>query len=102
MATSKEYKDFIVEQLSELQGITTRSMMGEYIVYYRNRIAAYICDDRLLAKNVPAAVKMMPNAKLEKPYEGAKDMILVDNVDDKEFLKELFISMYDELPEKKK
>lgn len=98
MATSKEYLNFILDQLSELDGITAKPMMGEYIIYYYGRIAAYLCDGRLLVKPVPSAVKMMPDAKLEPPYDGAKDMLLVDNVDDRDFLTELFEAMYDELP----
>ena len=102
MSTSKEYMNFISEQLSSLSDITHRQMMGEYIIYYKGKIAAYICDNRLLIKPVPSAVKMMPDAKLEPPYSGAKDMLLVENVDDRKFLKELFNSMYDELPENNK
>lgn len=102
MASSKEYLNFILEQLSELDGITYRSMMGEYIIYYRGKIAAYICDDRFLVKPVPAAKSLMPNAPMEPPYEGAKDMILVNDIDNKEFLTELFNAMYDELPMPKK
>ena len=102
MASSKEYLAFILEQLSEMDGITYRSMMGKYIIYYHGKIAAYLCDDRLLVKNISCAVKMMPDAALELPYEGAKPMLLVDNVDDKQFLKALFETMYPELPEPKK
>ena len=102
MASSKEYLAFILEQLSEMDGITYRSMMGEYIIYHHGKIAAYLCDDRLLVKNISCAAKMMPDAVLEPPYEGAKPMLLVDNVDDKQFLKALFETMYPELPEPKK
>lgn len=102
MATDKEYLNFILEQLSELDNITHIKMMGEYIIYFRDKIAAYVCDNRFLVKPVDAAKKLLPDAALEPPYDGAKDMILVDNIDDKEFLKELFIAMYPELPEKKK
>ena len=102
MATSKEYLAFILDQLSDVEGIAHRQMMGEYIVYMNGKIAAYLCDDRLLVKPVPSAVKLMPNATYEPPYEGAKDMLLVDNVDDRAFLKELFEAMYDELPNPKK
>ena len=98
MATSREYLEFITEQLSELEDITFRQMMGEYIIYYKGRIAAYLCDDRFLAKPVSAAVKMLPDAVYEPPYDGAKDMLLVEQVDDKKFLSELFNAMYDELP----
>ena len=102
MATSKGYLEFILEQLSGLDEITYRSMMGEYIIYYREKIAAYICDDRLLVKPVKSAISLMPEASYETPYEGAKDMLLVNEVDNKEFLTELFIAMYDELPVPKK
>lgn len=101
MATSKEYMKFILGQLSELDGITHRAMMGEYIIYYKGRIAAYVCDDRLLIKPVDAAVKYMPSVVCEPPYEGAKDMLLVDNVDDREYLTGLFNAVYGELPEPK-
>lgn len=102
MSTTKEYLGFILEQLSSVDGITHRQMMGEYIVYHNGKIAAYLCDDRLLVKPVPSAVRLMPNAVYEPPYEGAKDMLLVENVDDREFLKKLFEEMYEELPEPKR
>ena len=102
MATSKGYLEFILEQLSGLDEITYRSMMGEYIIYFRGKIAAYICDDRLLVKPVKSAISLMSEASYETPYEGAKDMLLVNEVDNKEFLTELFIAMYDELPVPKK
>jgi len=98
MATSKEYLNFIMEQLSDIDGISHRQMMGEYIIYHNGKIAAYVCDDRLLVKPVPSTVRLMPDAKSEPPYEGAKDMLLVENVDDKSFLTELFSAIYDELP----
>lgn len=102
MATNKEYFEFILEQLSGLDGITHKMMMGEYIIYYKEKIAAYVCDDRLLVKPVPSAVRMMPNARPEPPYDGAKELLLVDDIDNKAFLTELFETMYDELPEPKK
>jgi len=102
MATNKEYLNFILDQLSELDGITHRQMMGEYIIYYHGKITAYLCDDRLLVKPVASAVKMMPQAKFETPYDGAKEMLLVENVDDRAFLKELLEAMYPELPQPKK
>lgn len=101
MASSKEYLEFILDRLSELEDISHRAMMGEYIIYYKGRIAAYICDDRLLVKPVEAAKDMMPQARYEPPYEGAKDMLLVENVDDRQFLTRLFQAMYDQLPEPK-
>lgn len=102
MATDKEYINFILEQLSELDNITHIKMMGEYIIYFRNKIIAQVCDNRFLVKPVDAAKKLLPDAIMEPPYDGAKDMILVDNIDDKEFLTKLFIAMYPELPERKK
>ena len=102
MATGREYLGFVLKQLSGLEEITYRQMMGEYIIYYRGKIAAYVCDDRLLIKPVETARKMMPDAVYEPPYEGAKEMLLVDRTDEREFLEALFRAMYDELPEPKK
>lgn len=102
MASSKEYLDFILEQLSELEDISYRTMMGEYILYYRGKIVGGIYDDRFLVKPVKSAVAMMPDAETELPYEGAKEMLLVDNVEDRHFLRELLEAMYDELPVTKK
>lgn len=102
MASSKEYLDFILEQLSELDEIVYRAMMGEYIIYYRGKIVGGIYDDILLVKPVKSAVSLMPTASYELPYEGAKEMLLVDNVDSKEFLANLFGAMYEELPAPKK
>ena len=93
MATSREYLGFVLEQLSGLEEITYRQMMGEYIIYYRGKIAAYVCDDRLLIKPVETARRMMPDAVYEPPYEGAKDMLLVDRTDEREFLEALFRAM---------
>ena len=102
MASSKEYLDFILEQLSGLENVTYRAMMGEYILYWRGKIIGGIYDDRFLVKPVKSALGMMPDADREIPYEGAKEMLLVDNVDDREFLTELVSAMYDELPAPKK
>ncbi len=102
MASSKEYLDFILEQLSELDDISYRAMMGEYIIYYRGKIVGGIYDDRFLVKNVKAASELMSDASLELPYEGAKEMLLVDDIDNKILLKDLLEAMYDELPEPKK
>ena len=81
MASSTEYLDFILEQLSELEDISYRAMMGEYIIYYRGKVVGGIYDDRFLVKPTKSAVSMMPNAEMELPYEGAKEMLLVDDVD---------------------
>ena len=91
-----------MEQLSDLDGISYRAMMGEYIIYYREKIVGGIYDDRFLIKPVKTAMEMMPDADMELPYEGAKKMLLVEDVENREFLKELFEAMYDELPARKK
>ena len=98
MASSKEYLHYILEQLSGLEEITYRAMMGEFILYYRGRIVGGIYDDRLLVKPVKAALSAMPSAVYEPPYDGAKPMLLVEEVDSKEFLTRLFTYMYSELP----
>ena len=102
MASSKEYVNFVLEQLSELDEVTYRAMMGEYVIYYRGKIVGGIYDDRLLVKPVKSAIALMPNAIYELPYDGAKEMLLVDDVDSKEFLSKLFCEMYNELPAPKK
>lgn len=102
MASSKEYLEFVLEQLSLLDDITYKAMMGEFIIYYRGKIAGGIYDDRFLVKPTKSAVAMMPEADMELPYEGAKEMLLVDDIDNKEFLRDLFEAMYDELPAPKK
>ena len=98
MASSKEYLHFILEQLSDLESISYRSMMGEFILYYRGKIIGGIYDDRLLVKKTTSALKLMPAAICDLPYEGATEMLLVDEVDSKAFLTKLFEAMYDELP----
>ena len=102
MASSKDYLDFILDQLSDLNEISFRAMMGEYILYYRGKIIGGIYDDRFLVKPTPSARAMMPEAEMELPYEGAKEMLLVDNVESREFLTALIDAMYDELPASRK
>ena len=102
MASSKEYLNFILEQLSGLEDITHRAMMGEYVLYYRGKVFGGIYDDRFLVKTTKSAKAMMPDADMELPYEGAKEMILVDDVDNREFLRKLVEAMYEDLPEPKK
>ena len=102
MASSKEYLDFIMDQLSGLDEVSHRAMMGEYIIYYRGKIVGGIYDDRFLVKPTKSAKAMMPEADLEVPYEGAKEMLLVDNVENRDFLRNLLEAMYDELPAAKK
>ena len=98
MASRKEYLDFILEQLSELKDISWRVMMGEYILYYRGKVIGGIYDDRFLVKPTKSALSMLPEADRQLPYDGAKEMLLIDNVKDKGFLRELISAMYDELP----
>lgn len=102
MASSKQYLEFVLEQLSQLNEISYRAMMGEYIIYYQGKIVGGIYDDRFLVKPTKSARSLMPDAPLEIPYEGAKQMLLVDNIDDKDFLSELLNAMIDELPNPKK
>ena len=102
MATSKEYLSFMLDQFSMMEGISHRAMMGEYIIYVNGKVAGELCDNRFLVKITPSSVAMMPNAHQEPPYPGAKNMLLVENVDDREFLKELLEAMCPELPDPKK
>lgn len=101
MASSREYLNYILEQLSELEEITYRAMMGEFIIYYRGKIIGGIYDNRLLIKPTKSAISYMPEVSYELPYEGAKEMLLVDEVDNKELLLKLFHAMYNELPTQK-
>ena len=98
MASSKEYLNFVLENLSDLEDITHRAMMGEFIIYYKGKIAGGIYSNRLLIKPVKSAVEYMPTVSYEIPYKGAKEMMLVEEVDNKGFITELFKTMYDELP----
>ncbi len=98
MSVQKEFLCFVLEQLSDLEDLSYRSMMGEYVLYYRGKIAAYLCDDRLLVKPVDAAKALLPDAPAEAPYEGAKEMLLVENLENRECLVRLFQEMYPELP----
>lgn len=102
MASTKEYLDFILGQLSNLEEITYRAMMKEYILYYRGKIVGGIYDDRLLVKPVASAIHYLPKVRYELPYDGAKKMLLVEEVDNREFLEGLFEIMYEELPNPKR
>ena len=102
MASNKDYLEYILDQLSDLDDVSYRAMMGEYIIYYRGKVVGGIYDDRFLVKPTKSAAAMMPDAEMELPYEGAKKMLLVDDVNNKEFLRGLLEAMYPELPEPKK
>lgn len=99
MASSKEFLDIVLKQCKDL---SSRPMMGEYILYINDKVIGGIYDNRLLVKPTPSAISLMPNASYELPYEGAKAMLLVEDIDDKDFLKNLFLSIYDELPKPKR
>ncbi|MBQ1794680.1 MAG: TfoX/Sxy family protein [Treponema sp.] len=101
MASTKEYLDFVLEQLSLLDQISYRAMMGEFIIYYRGKILGGIYDNRFLVKNIKSAAEKMPDATLEVPYEGAKKMLLVEDIENKDFLRELFNAMYEEVAKSK-
>ncbi|MBO6114209.1 MAG: TfoX/Sxy family protein [Lachnospiraceae bacterium] len=102
MASSRQYLDYVLEQLSTLEEISYKAMMGEFIIYYNGKVVGGIYDDRFLVKQTKSSKKLMPDAPLELPYEGAREMFLVEDVDNKEFLNRLFNEMYDELPVPKK
>ena len=102
MASSKEYLEYVLDQLSNVDGITFKQMMGEFILYVDGKIFGGIYDDRFLVKPTSSAKKMMPHASLELPYDGAKPMLLVENLDDGAFLTELIAALAKELPEPKK
>lgn len=102
MASSKDYLEYVIGQLSSLNDISYRAMMGEYIIYYQGKIVGGIYDDRFLVKPTKSALDLMPDASRELPYEGAKEMLLVEDVDDRDFLNDLLNAMVDELPAPKK
>ena len=102
MASNREYLDFILDQLSGLGDVSYRTMMEEFILYYRGKVIGGIYDDRFLIKPTGSAAAMMPDARMELPYDGAKEMLLVESVDNREFLQKLVQSVYEELPAPKK
>lgn len=99
MASSKEYIEFV---LDGCDGLSARAMMGEYVLYYLGKVVGGVYDNRLLVKPTPSAKALMPNAEYQSPYEGAKEMLPVENIEDREFMQKLFEAMYEELPEPKK
>lgn len=102
MASAKDYLDYILEQLSGLSEVSHRAMMGEYVLYYQGKVIGGIYDNRFLIKPTKSAKALLPNAPLELPYEGAKEMLLVDDIEDRELLENLLNAMVDELPAPKK
>lgn len=102
MASSREYLEYVLDQLSGLNGVSYRAMMGEYLIYFQGKIVGGIYDDRLLVKPVSAAKRMLPNAPFETPYDGAKEMLLVEDIDNRSLLCNLLDAIADELPDPKK
>ncbi len=102
MASSKDYLEYVLDQLSSLDDITYRAMMGDYIIYYQGKIIGGIYDDRFLVKQTKSGLDLMPDASRELPYDGAKEMLLVEDIDDRDFLNKLLNAMVDELPAPKK
>ena len=101
MATSKEFLSYFLEQLKEISDITVRPMMGEYLVYYRGKLVGDICDNRVFVKPVSAVKELLPDAEMSSPYNGAKEMAIVENFEDTQFMQKLFEEMYSQLPEPK-
>ena len=99
MASSKEYIEFVLDQCN---GLSARAMMGEYVLYYGGKVVGGVYDNRLLVKPTPSAKALIPNAEHQLPYEGAKEMLLVENIENRDFLRQLFEAMYEELPKPKK
>ena len=99
MASSKDYIDFVLDQCN---GLSARAMMGEYVLYYGGKVVGGVYDNRLLVKPTPSAKALIPNAEHQLPYEGAKEMLLVEDIENRDFLRQLFEAMYEELPKPKK
>ena len=102
MATSEGYLEYVLDLLADVPEVTTRKMMGEYLLYAEGKLLGGIYDDRFLVKPTGSARAMMPDAEMELPYEGAKEMLMVDHVDSRDFLKQMLTAMYDELPAPKR
>lgn len=102
MATSKEFLNNFSELLKPLEGVTFRPMMGEYLIYYNGKLIGDICDNKIFIKPIEAAKRLMPEAEMQPPYTGAKEMLLLDNFEDVDFVAKLFNEIYTQLPEPKK
>lgn len=101
MASSKDFLEFVLDELCELPDITYRAMMGEYVIYYRGKVVAGIYDNRFLVKPTPGALRIVPNAPMEIPYDGGRPMIMIDDAENRALLRELFDAIYNDLPKKK-
>lgn len=101
MATSKDFLNYLIEQLKDISEISFRPMMGEYLLYYRGKLVGDICDNRVFIKPVASAKNLLPDAETAPPYQGAKDMLVLEEIEDAQFVGKLFEAMYTELPEPK-
>lgn len=102
MATTKEFHDYMMEQLSRIGDFSSRKMMGEYCVYYRGKLIGDLCDNTFLLKPTETVLRLMPDAQRDYPYEGAKTlMVVVDEIENTELLSAVITAMYEELPESK-
>ena len=97
MASTKEFMDYVTDQLSDIN-ITTKRMFGEYGVYYNGKIFGLVCDDQLFVKVTEVGKSLSPEPVYAPPYKGAKDYLLIDNLEDRNFLRELIVKTCDELP----
>ena len=102
MSSTKEYLDFVLEQLSDLPDVDYRAMMGEFIIYYHGRVIGGIYDNRFLVKPTKSAKEILPNAPMEIPYPKGSPMIMIPDIENRELLVQLFNAIYPELPDKKK
>ncbi|MBQ6266324.1 MAG: TfoX/Sxy family protein [Clostridia bacterium] len=102
MPASKDYLEYILDQLSDLPGVESRAMMGEYILYYQGKVIGGLYDNRFLVKPVPPALALLPDAPRELPYPGAKPMVLVEDTDDRALLQTLVRAVADALPAPKR
>lgn len=101
MSSTEQYLDFVLDLLGELEDVAHRKMMGEYVLYYRGKVIGGIYDDRFLLKVTPASLRLLPEAPRAIPYEGAKEMLLVE-VEDRDVLRDVVDAMWEELPAPKK
>lgn len=97
MSSSKDFLDFVLDQLSGLPDISWRAMMGEYIIYYRGKVVGGIYDNRFLIKPTDSVLKIISNAKMETPYPGGRPMVMITDIENTELLENVFNVLYDDL-----
>ena len=101
MSSTDQYLEFVLDLLGELDDVAHRKMMGEYVLYYRGKVIGGIYDDRFLLKVTPASERLLPDAPRATPYEGGKEMLLVE-LEDRDTLHDVVDAMWEELPTPKK